>query len=64
MTSPTFKHSTLGTFHGVKAGEGVVQYRCIPFARIPARFQHSQLIDHVGDFDATKYGFISRGRVN
>jgi hypothetical protein len=55
----TFKHSTLGTLRGVSPTPNVVQYRCIPYASIPARFKHSQLIDHIGDFDATQYGYHS-----
>jgi hypothetical protein len=55
-STATFKHSSLGTIHGVNPIPNVVQYRCIPFATIPARFKHSQLIDHVGEYDATKYG--------
>jgi carboxylesterase type B len=64
-SSTTFKHSALGTIKGVSPIPKVVQYRCIPFASIPARFKHSKLIDHVGDFDATKYGYpISLGSAN
>jgi hypothetical protein len=52
----TFKHS-IGTLTGLRLQENVVQYRCIPYASIPARFKHSKLIDHVGNFDATKLGY-------
>jgi hypothetical protein len=53
----TFKHS-IGTLTGLQLQENVVQYRCIPFASIPARFKHSKLIDNVGNFDATKSGYL------
>jgi hypothetical protein len=56
ISSPTFKHASLGTFTGVNPIPEVVQYRSIPFASIPARFKHSQLIDNVGNYDATKIG--------
>lgn len=52
----TFKHST-GTLKGLQLQRNVVQYRCIPYASIPARFKHSKLIDDLGNFDATKLGY-------
>jgi hypothetical protein len=54
FATTTFKHST-GTLKGLQLQENVVQYRCIPYASIPARFKHSKLID-LGNFDATKLG--------
>jgi hypothetical protein len=53
----SFKHSSLGDFYGITPIPNVVQYRCIPFASIPARFKHSELIDYLGEFDATTFGY-------
>jgi carboxylesterase type B len=40
--------------------DNVVQYRGIPYARIPGRFKDPVgPVNHLGDFDATKWGCVT-----
>lgn len=49
-----------GTSHTTNEGTTVHSYRGIPYARIPARFERSELIERFDEdtFDATRYGYI------
>jgi hypothetical protein len=55
----SFVHHSLGSLSGlVKYDNKVVQFRSIPYATIPARFEHSVLLDNLDgtDRDFTKTG--------
>ncbi|KAK4150170.1 Alpha/Beta hydrolase protein [Chaetomidium leptoderma] len=54
----SFKHEQLGELTGLARGSDVVQFRGIPFGRIPARFRQSTLIDQLPSqpFDARHPG--------
>ncbi|GAM42565.1 hypothetical protein TCE0_044r16652 [Talaromyces pinophilus] len=53
-------HPLLGTLHGRELSNGVVQFRGIPFARIPERFRQSTLADELSleEKDCTEYSFV------
>lgn len=56
----TFHHAELGEMTGVIAPDGVVQFRAIPFATIPARFKQSVLQSDVSEAkgDFTRIGYV------
>ncbi|KAG9203305.1 hypothetical protein G6514_002958 [Epicoccum nigrum] len=57
----TFHHAELGSMTGIVTPDNVVQFRAIPYASIPARFEKSILLDHLPDQsrDYTAHGFAS-----
>lgn len=60
MVSETFTHSSLGSLIGVARGDDIVQFRGIPYAKIPARFRQSTLCSSLPQepFDARQPGPI------
>lgn len=59
MEHYTYKHS-LGELTGILRAPDVVQFRGIPYARIPSRFRQSIIADSFGavKYDATKLGQV------
>lgn len=56
----TFEHPSLGPMTGRLLPDNVVQFRAIPYAKIPARFKHSILLDSLPSDSArdfTEHGF-------
>ena len=53
-------HPLLGSLRGRVLDNDVVQFRGIPFARIPARFRQSQLADQLSpkERDCTEYSYV------
>jgi carboxylesterase type B len=53
-----FSHPLLGDLTGVERSPDVVQFRTIPYARIPGRFRQSTLIKSLeeAERDCTEYG--------
>lgn len=53
-------HPLLGRIRGRVLHNDVVQFRSIPFARIPARFRQSQLADQLSpeERDCTEYSYV------
>lgn len=63
---PIFKHPTLGGIKGCEVLEGVHQYRGLPYAKIPRRWENSVVLSALGEsrsveevYDATKWGPMS-----
>ena len=55
-----FSHPLLGELHGRLCIDGVVQFRGIPFARIPGRFRQAALADQLlpEERDCTHYSYV------
>ncbi|KAF2845240.1 alpha/beta-hydrolase [Plenodomus tracheiphilus IPT5] len=55
----TFRHRELGSLEGLISPTNVVQFRAVPYARIPARFQRSVIVDADASAkrDCTKSGY-------
>jgi carboxylesterase type B len=53
-----FSHPTLGSLIGIARTPSVVQFRSIPYARLPVRFRQSVAIDELQSHerDCTKFG--------
>lgn len=56
----SLSHPKLGDLKGSRVGSGLVQFRSLPYARIPRRFAPSVLLDSLSTaksyYDATEYG--------
>lgn len=47
-----FRHPQLGTIKGCRVSEDLIQFRSLPYARIPRRFARSTLLNHLPRIDA------------
>ena len=63
LRNHTFVHAQLGKIRGCRVTYDLVQYRSLPYACVPRRFAHSELLDYLPDadgensrYDATEYG--------
>lgn len=54
----SYNHPDLGELRGVIGEDGVAQFRGIPFARIPERFKHSELLQSLDGYkrDFSRWG--------
>ena len=54
----SFSHATLGSVTGITRTSSVVQFRSIPYGRVPARFRQSVAVDMLQSHerDCTEYG--------